>query len=85
MKKIDYSLQFIGTGIYIIILLQVFNWFRARSVHWVMALWTMSQGLGSVANTVIDRKFNYIKLYAMAAIFAAFAILDYFYFRMHPA
>ena len=68
-----------------IILLQVFNWFPSRSVHWVMALWTMTQGLGYVTSISIDRRDNYKKLFVIGPIFLIVAVYDYFFFRMHPA
>lgn len=41
-RLLNQTIQFTGTGIYMITLLQVFNWFSSRNVHWVMAVWTMS-------------------------------------------
>mmetsp|Transcript_29851 Transcript_29851/g.37018 ORF Transcript_29851/g.37018 Transcript_29851/m.37018 type:complete len:202 (+) Transcript_29851:1-606(+) len=85
LKSVDYGLQFTGTGVYMIVLLQVFNWFAARRIHWVMALWTMTQGLGTITWIVIDRRYNYIKLLIIGPCFILLALYDYFFFTMHPA
>ena len=85
INRLSYALQFVGTGIYLIVLLQVFNWFPAHNIHWVMALWTMMQGLGSVTLIMIDRQYNFIKLFVIGAVYLILTIVDYFWFRMHPA
>ena len=85
MLNISYTIQFLGTGIYLVILLQVFNWFPTRSIHWIMALWTMSQGFGAVTNITIEEKDNYKKLFPLSAVFILLAVVDYHFFRMHPA
>lgn len=33
IHSLDYTQQFLGSGIFLIILLQVFNWFPARVIH----------------------------------------------------
>ena len=33
MSRFKYTQSFIGTGIYLIILIQVFNWFPGRLIH----------------------------------------------------
>ena len=33
MRRFKYTQSFIGTGIYLIILIQVFNWFPGRLIH----------------------------------------------------
>lgn len=50
-----------------------------------MALWTMMQGLGSITLILIDKQYNYIKLFVIGLVFLLIIILDYFWFRMHPA
>ena len=85
LKRTSYALQFFGSGIYLIVLLQVFNWFPAHRIHWVMALWTMMQGLGCVTNILIESKYTYIKWFVMGPIYLVLPVIDYFTFRMHPA
>ena len=81
----EYVAEMLGTGIYIIILLQVFNWFPGRLIHQVMAFWTMTQALGYITWICGDKNSNWIKCYIVAPIFILFAVLDFFYFKMYPS
>ena len=82
---LSYSVQFLGTGIYLTILLQVFNWFPGRLIHQIMALWVMTQSLGYITWILIVHCNNWIKLLVVGPIFLLLALFDYFYFRMYPA
>ena len=75
----------LGTGVYLILLLQVFNWFPSRMIHQMMALWTMAQALGFITWILMDTNMEWIKECVVGSIFILIAIFDCFYFRMYPA
>ena len=84
LNLLFYLIKFTGTGIYLTILLQVFNWFPVRLLHQIMALWVMMQSFGYITWILFDRNVNWIKMLVVGPIFLALAFFDYFYFRMYP-
>ena len=59
-----------------LILVQVFNWFPAKHIHVIMAIWTMMQALGYITQILIDQDHNYFKLFMVGPLFLLLAVFD---------
>ena len=72
-------------GVFIIHLVQLFNWFPIKHLPWILAILWAAMHSGYIVWINIDLKYDYIKFFTVALFYLSFAFIDYFYFKSHPS
>ena len=80
-----FASSFSRCGVFIIHLVQIYNWFALKHLPWILALLWAIMHFGYVIWINIDLKYDYIKYWTVGFLFLCFAIVDYFYFKSHPS